>query len=190
MYKYLLISLILAGCSQPHYKNPHIIIETNFGDIEVELFPDKAPKTVTAFLSYIDSGYFTKGAFYRVVKIEDLSGRNYGFIQGGIWQTNDKQHPLLPGIDHESTKMTGLTHSSGTISLARTMPCTANTEFFICVGDQAQFDDGNGEPADGQGYAAFGIVLKGMDIVRMIQDQPSRGENFVERIVINKIKKR
>ncbi len=181
------ISIVLISCGHTHYKNPHILIETNYGDIEVELFPDQAPKTVAAFLSYIDSGYFNKGSFYRVIRTEDMGGNNYGLIQGGIWKTNDKLQ--LPGIALESTKQTGLSHTSGTISLARTTPGSANTEFFICVGDQTQFDYGNGGVADGQGFAAFGKVFKGMDIVRKIQDRPANGESFTEKISIDKIRK-
>jgi len=182
---FLLLFVILIGCSHPHYKNPHVLIETNYGDIEVELFPDKAPKTVAAFLSYIDSGYYTKSSFYRVVKTEDMGGNNYGLIQGGIFRTNEKLQ--LPGIEHESTKQTGLSHTSGTISLARTTVGSANTEFFICVGDQTQFDYGGN--ADGQGFAAFGSVFKGMDIVRQIQDRPANGESFTEKIIIDRIKR-
>jgi peptidyl-prolyl cis-trans isomerase A (cyclophilin A) len=191
MFRYflLIISIVLISCSQPHYKEPHILIETNYGDIEVELFPAKAPKTVAAFLSYIDSGYYSKSSFYRVINEESMGGANYGLIQGGIWQTNDREHPTVAGIIHESTKQTGLSHTSGTISLARTTPGTANTEFFICVGDQTQFDYGNDGVADGQGFAAFGTVFKGMDIVRKIQEQPSQGESFVEKISIDKIKR-
>ena len=181
----LFISIALISCTHTHYKNPHVLIETNYGDIEVELFPEKAPKTVAAFLSYIDSGYYNKGLFYRVIKTEDMGGNNYGLIQGGIWRTNDQLK--IPGIPHESTKQTGLSHTSGTISLARTTPGSASTEFFICVGDQTQFDYGNG--GDGQGFAAFGSVFKGMDIVRKIQDQPANGESFIEKISIDKIKR-
>ena len=191
MHKYLLlfISTAILSCSHPHYKDPHILIETNYGDIELALYPDKAPKTVAAFLSYIDSGYYNKTSFYRVIKTEDLAGTNYGIIQGGIWQTNDQQHPAIPGIVHETTQQTGLSHTSGTISLARTTPGSANTEFFICVGDQVQYDYGNNGVADRQGFAAFGSVFSGMDIVRKIQEQPSRGERFVEKIRIDRIKR-
>ncbi len=181
------LTVLLFGCSSPHYTNPHILIETNFGDIEVELYPSKAPKTVQAFLSYIDSGYYTKSSFYRVVKNEDMSGVNYGILQGGIWLTNDKQYPSVPGIVHETTKQTGLSHVNGTISLARTLPGTANTEFFFCVGDQIQFDFGNSGSSDGQGFAAFGKVFKGMDIVRKIQSEPSTGESINEKVTIIKI---
>lgn len=189
MTKYLIIYILLLSCGHPHYKDPHIIIETNYGDIEVELYPDKAPKTVAAFLSYIDSGYYTNSSFYRVVRVEDGAGVNYGIVQGGIWLTNDKQHPSVPGIVHESTRQSGLSHTSGVISLARTTPGAASTEFFICVGDQSQFNYGNSHGGDTLGFAAFGKVLEGMDIVRKIQSQPSSGENFTEKIKINTIKR-
>ncbi|MEO7765807.1 MAG: peptidylprolyl isomerase, partial [Ferruginibacter sp.] len=169
---FIIFSTIFLGCQQPAYKNPHIVIYTGLGEIEVELFPEKAPRTVAAFLSYIDSGFYSNSTFYRVVLLEGLStAGNIGLIQGGIWQTNDKQHPFIPGIVHESTQQTGLSHTGGTFSLARTAPGTANTEFFICIGDQTQFDYGNSGVGDGQGFAAFGTVFKGMAIVRQIQQQ-------------------
>jgi peptidyl-prolyl cis-trans isomerase A (cyclophilin A) len=188
-YHLLIFTLVLWSCSRPQYKNPHVLIETNFGDIEAELFPEKAPRSVAAFLSYIDSGYYNNSSFYRVVKTEDLSGVNYGLIQGGTWLNGEQRHPHLPGIVHESTKQSGLSHTSGTLSLARTDTGTANTEFFICVGDQSQLDYGGNGSADGQGYAAFGKVFKGMDIVRMIQDQKSSGERFVDKITIEKVRR-
>ena len=184
------IVLIMLGCNQPSNKNPHITIYTDSGEIEAELYPDKAPKTVAAFLSYVDSGYYTNSSFYRVVLAEGLSSSsNIGIIQGGIWQTNEPQHPNVPGIPHEPTKQTGLSHTSGTLSLARTTPGTASTEFFICIGDQTQFDEGNGSPADGLGFAAFGKVLKGMSVVRTIQQEKKNGESFERKILIKKIER-
>lgn len=193
MYKFIfsiLSCLLIINCNNPHYKNPHIIISTDMGDIEVELFADKAPLTVKAFLSYVDSGFYTNSSFYRVVLLEGLSSSlNVGLIQGGSWQTNDKLHPGVAGIAHESTKQTGLSHTSGTISLARTKPGTANTEFFICIGDQSQFDHGNQGAEDMEGYAAFGRVFAGMTVVRKIHVQKKQDERFTEKIVIKKIKR-
>ena len=183
-----LISFLLVNCNHYNYKDPHIIILTSAGDIELELYPDKAPKTVAAFLSYIDSGYFRNSSFYRVLRTEDMSGNGYGLIQGGISQSNEMLYGSIPGIVHESTKMTGLSNTSGTISLARTTPGSASTEFFICVGDQTQFDQG-GHAADSLGFAAFGKVFSGMEIVRKIQDSHSHGESFDEKITIQNIKK-
>ncbi len=190
MYKRLNIIAIafltIVGCSQPQYPNPHIIIETSAGDIEVELFPAKAPKTVAAFLSYIDSGFYTRAAFYRVLLLEGLTpGSNTGLIQGGMFTGNSL---TVPGIPHESTRQTGLSHTDGTISLARTTVGSANTEFFICIGDQTQFDYGNAYNGDKEGFAAFGKVFKGMTIIRKLQLEPANGETFSPPISISAIK--
>lgn len=192
MYKYFAIFFIVSilSCNQTRYKNPHILISTQLGDIEVELFPDQAPKTVKAFLGFVDSGYYTNSSFYRVLKAEELpTDNNTGIIQGGIWQTNPDTKMKISGIEHESTKQTGLTHVSGTISLARTTPGSATTEFFICIGDQTILDYGESGTEDGQGFAAFGKVFEGMPIVRKIQAQNSRGDAFTGKIIIRKIKR-
>ena len=188
MYKFIFCAMLFMACHQTEYKNPHIVINTQLGNIEVELFPDQAPKTVAAFLSYIDSGFYNKASFYRVLKTEELpTANNTGIIQGGIWQTNPGKKITIPGIEHETTKQSGLTHQSGSISLARTTPGTANTEFFICIGDQSPLDFGRRGTEDGQGFAAFGKVFEGMDIVRKIQAQKSHGDKFDAKIEINKI---
>ena len=190
MLKFLMCFICIAviSCNQPHYKNPHVIIETRLGNIEVELFADKAPKTVAAFLSYVDAGFYNNTSFYRVLKTEELpTNTNTGIIQGGMWQTNPTKKISIPGIEHETTKLSGLTHQSGTISLARLAPGTANTEFFICIVDQSPLDFGRRGTEDGQGYAAFGQVFEGMSIVRKIQAQKSHGDKFDEKIEINKI---
>jgi peptidyl-prolyl cis-trans isomerase A (cyclophilin A) len=190
MLKYLLCFSFISflSCNRPSYKNPHVIIETGLGDIELELFPDKAPKTVTAFLSYIDSGFYNNISFYRVLKTDEFpSSTNTGIIQGGMWQTDPGKKMTIPGIEHETTKQSGLTHQSGAISLARLAPGTGNTEFFICIGDQSFFDFGRRGTEDGQGYAVFGQVFKGMSIVRNIQAKKSHGDKFDEMIKISKI---
>jgi len=190
MPKYFIFFVCIAfiSCGHPDYKNPHVIIKTRLGDIEVELFADKAPKTVAAFLSYVDAGFYNNTSFYRVLKTEELpTSTNTGIIQGGMWQTNPAKKITIPGIEHESTKLSGLTHQSGTISLARLAPGTANTEFFICIGDQSPLDFGRRGTEDGQGFAAFGEVFEGMNIVRKIQAQKSHGDKFDEKIEISKI---
>jgi len=168
-----------------------VVIETKLGDIEVELYPKQAPKTVAAFLSYIDSGYYKNAAFYRVLRADEqpTNANKSELIQGGIWQTNYKLSAKIPGIPHETTQQTKISHKNGTISLARMEPGTANTEFFICVGDQPGFDYGGANNADGQGYAAFGKVVKGMPVVKSIYDAPETDGELEPLIYINKIKK-
>jgi peptidyl-prolyl cis-trans isomerase A (cyclophilin A) len=176
--------ILLLSCN--NNKNPRIQISTNFGNIEAELYPGKAPATVAAFLSYIDSGFYKNSSFYRVVYEESMGTTdNSGLIQGGIWQSNTKKAAALKGIVHESPKQTGLSHSSGTLSLARTTPGTANSEFFICIGDQSGYDSAN----DGLGFAAFGKVISGMEIVRKIHSQPFTGQSFDKPIIITNIER-
>lgn len=160
------------------------------GDIEIELFPDKAPKTVAAFLSYVDSGFYKNSSFYRILKTDEMpTDFNTGIIQGGIYQSKNYRIGKVKPIPHESTKQTGLSHLSGTISFASLGAGTATTEFFICIGDQTTFDAGNSGTTDGQGFAAFGQVFKGMSIVRKIQSQNSNGDRFVEKIDILSIER-
>jgi peptidyl-prolyl cis-trans isomerase A (cyclophilin A) len=184
LFAFLFLQII--SCTQKQYDNPHILIDTNYGEIEAELYPTKAPKTVNAFLSYIDSGFYKNTTFYRVLKNEDLPmDINYGVIQGGVWP----QKKNVAGVEHESTRFTGLSHTNGALSLARTSIGTATTEFFICIGDETQFDAGNNSKYDTLGFAAFGSVVKGMDIVRKIQAQKNTGEDFDTKIIINNIEK-
>jgi peptidyl-prolyl cis-trans isomerase A (cyclophilin A) len=193
-YKLFLIIPLLClvfSCSHKKYKEPHVIIETGFGDIEVELYPGKAPKSVAAFLSYVDSGFYKNSSFYRVLKEENQPSASFKseLIQGGIWQTNYKKGVSLPGIPHEPTNKTGILHKDGTISLARTTPGTASSEFFICIGDQPAYDYGGAANPDRQGFAAFGKVIKGMDIIRQIHQQPDYEESFEKPVEIINIKR-
>lgn len=182
-------SLLVLSCSHKKYQNPHVQIQTDFGDIEVELYQAKAPKSVAAFLSYVDSGLYKNSSFYRVLKKENQPSSSFKseVIQGGIWQSDNKKANSLSGIPHETTNQSGIQHTDGTISLARTTPGTASSEFFICVGDQPAYDYGNDANPDKLGYAAFGRVVKGMDVVKMIHEQPENGETFSPFIEINNI---
>ena len=182
----IVVACFYCSCTQTTYKEPTIKIETNFGDIIVELYPAKAPKTVAAFLSYVDSGYYKNSSFYRVLKEEEQPSSSFKsqLIQGGMWQSQNKKQIRLRGIPHETTKQTGILHKDGTISLARLAPGTANTEFFICIGDQPAYNYGGDANADGQGFAAFGEVIKGMDVVQQIHEQPDNETNFTPAIKI------
>jgi peptidyl-prolyl cis-trans isomerase A (cyclophilin A) len=169
LFKIFLLIILFSSCKQK-FLNPRINIQTSVGDIEIELYPKQAPKTVAAFLSYIDSNYYNNSNFYRVLNDDNQPSNapKTELIQGGIWKSNNKLASALKGIEHETTQQTGIQHSDGTISLARVAPGTASTEFFICVGDQHGLDYGGENSTDGQGYAAFGRVMKGMNIVKQI----------------------
>jgi len=188
----LVVACLYFSCRQKkHYKEPTIEIETNYGDIVVEFYPEKAPKTVAAFLSYVDSGYYKDGSFYRVLKAEDQPSSAFksNLIQGGIWQTKNEMQTKLPGIPLETTKQTGILHEDGVISLARNAPNSGNTEFFILIGDEAgkAYDYGGDANEDRQGFAAFGKVIEGMDVVKDIHKQPDNETNFTPPIVIKNI---
>jgi peptidyl-prolyl cis-trans isomerase A (cyclophilin A) len=186
---FLVCIFFLLSCGGGDGKQPHVRIKTAAGDIEVELYPAQAPKTVAAFLSYVDSGFYRNGSFYRVLNDDNQSSEaaKSELIQGGIWRTDQKRASSLPGIPHESTHQTHILHKDGVISLARTAPGTATTEFFICVGDQPGFDYGGDNNPDGQGYAAFGKVVKGMDIVRNIYARPENNQAFDPPVAIYEI---
>ncbi len=190
MYTAGIIAALLLLFSCGNNKNPKILIQTSLGNIDAELYADKAPVTVAAFLSYIDSGFFKNSSFYRVV-YNDVFGNDddAGVVQGGIWQSNNELAKKLPGIAHESPDKTGLSHVSGTLSLARTTAGSTNTEFFICIADQTGFDDSKDLNPDGLGFAAFGKVTSGMDIIRKIHRQSANGDAFIKPVVILNIKR-
>lgn len=183
--------LLLMSCGQK-FKHPHVVIETKFGDIELELYEDKAPQTVQAFLGYVDSDLYKDASFYRVLNADNQAtdAPKADLIQGGIWQSNPDKLSTLKGIPHESTKRTGILHKTGTISLAREEPGTANSEFFIVVGDQPGYDSGGANNPDHLGYAAFGRVVRGMDVVLMLYNRPERNQSFEPPIPIYDIERR
>jgi peptidyl-prolyl cis-trans isomerase A (cyclophilin A) len=174
---FVLVLIATAGCTK---QNPQVVIKTEFGDITVELYPDKAPVTVDNFLMYIKENRFKEATFYRVVTMENQPDNDIKIqvIQGGNF---DDDHPdSLPPIVHETTDQTGIKHKDGVISMARMEPGTANDDFFICIGDQPELDFGGKRNTDGQGFAAFGKVVKGMDVVHKIHQVPAP-EQWLEK---------
>ena len=179
----LTLFIFIAGCN----KYPRVLIKTEYGDIVVELYPDKAPITVSNFLRYVDEGRYKGATFYRVVRKDNQPDNNIKIevIQGGLFEDN---HPaMLAPISHETTKQTGILHKNGVISMARWQPGTATSEFFICIGDQPELNYGGNRNSDGQGFAAFGKVIKGMDVVRKIQSLPVEGQYLNPRVPVLEI---
>ncbi len=168
--------LVAAGCGPPRGKmrnpNPQVLIGTEFGSILIELYPEKAPITVANFLRYVDEERLEGASFYRVVTMKNQPDNEIRIevIQGGLgWEESDLR---LDAIRHETTEDTGIKHRDGTISMARLEPGTADSEVFICVGDQPELDFGGRRNPDGAGFAAFGLVLSGMDVVMRIHESP------------------
>ncbi len=176
------ILLLFLGCSTN--KNPIVTIKTELGNIEVELFKDKAPVTVNNFINYIEKDMFSGGEFYRVVNNSNQPDNKIKIdvIQGGIgW--DDNLFRLEP-IEHESTNKTKVLHKKGVISMARDMPGTASSEFFICVFDEPELDYGGMRNPDGKGFAAFGKVIDGMYIVEQIHKMPDTNQMLIAPIKI------
>jgi peptidyl-prolyl cis-trans isomerase A (cyclophilin A) len=141
-----------------------VTMHTSLGDIVLALAKDRAPVTVSHFLRYVDQKRFDGCNFYRAVTVGDEG--KFGLIQGGL--RGDPKRVLKP-IAHEPTTVTGLSHIDGAISMARAEPGTANADFFIVVGDSISYD---AQPGGDPGYAIFGRVIEGMDVVRTILGQP------------------
>ena len=149
-----------------------VLMSTSQGEISIDLYLDKAPVTAANFLQLVENGDMDGGSFYRVVTYEnDRGSPKIEVIQGGLGDASEG----FETIDHETTEQTGILHTDGVISMARGAVGTASTEFFICIGDQPGLDFGKPRNADEQGFAAFGKVVSGMDIVRKIQGLPADG---------------
>ena len=142
-----------------------VTMRTSLGDITLELYGAQAPTSVRNFLAYVEGGKYNRGAFHRVVTYKNDNGNpKIEIIQGGA----DARIRELPPIAHESTMRTGLAHVDGTISMSRLGLGTATSDFFICVGDQPALNHGSARHPDKQGFAAFGKVVAGFDVVRTI----------------------
>ena len=185
---HLLSLLVLATVATAA---PLVRLQTTLGVIEAELFADKAPATVANFLKYVDAGRYTGGQFHRTVTLHPDNQPNntvkIEVIQGGV--NPEFAEKDWPAIALERTRDTGLKHLDGTLSMARAGPDTATSDFFICVGDQPELDFGGKRNPDGQGFAAFGRVTKGLDIVKKIQAAPADGQKLTPPVRILKIER-
>lgn len=151
------------------------------GSVTVRVFPARAPATAGGFLKLVDAKQFAGAIFYRVVRRDnDHNPQPIQVVQGGVMDLNAP----FEGLVHEPTTVTGLRHVDGTASAARREPGTASgASFFICLGDQPTLDFGGLRNPDGQGFAAFGHVIDGMDIVRRIHALPTAADALHPRLV-------
>ena len=179
----ILFSLITICFSLKAQQNIHCLIKTELGDITIELYPAKAPLTVANFLKYVDAHLYDSSSFFRAVTLQNQPNNiiKIEVIQGGNVDSTKEYAP----IPMETTKQTGLLHTNGTISMARGAPSSATSSFFICINDQPSLDFGGKRNPDGQGFAAFGKVTKGMDVVKKIQQlYPDQGQYFKPPVTI------
>ncbi len=162
-------------------------IETAEGTITVELYPDNAPITVANFMQYVDARLYDNTSFFRVCTPQNEADRE---IKIEVIQGSDVAESIsFPPIIMETTELTGIKHLDGTISMARLEPNSATSSFFICIGNQPELDFGGKRNPDGQGFAAFGNVTKGMDVVLIIQAQENEEQLLVQPIKIISIKR-
>jgi peptidyl-prolyl cis-trans isomerase A (cyclophilin A) len=163
------VAAVVPALAQP--ASPDLVpvaIETSAGRIVVALDKAHAPVTTANFLHYVDTHRFDGETFYRAMHVPDADGKDGGLIQAGI-RTDARK--LYGPIAHESTAQTGLHNLAGTISMARLEPGSAKADFFILVSDMPGFDAG-GPGGDPDGFAAFGQVVEGMDVVKAIWGSP------------------
>lgn len=146
-----------------------VALTTAEGPIVLELYPDKAPVTVANFLRYVDAKKYDGAEFYRASRPPGATDADYAILQGGIRNPAVTQ---FAAIAHEPTSKTGLSHTDGTIALGRFAPGTAKSDFFICIGDHSYLDANPKAAGDNAGFAAFGKVVEGMEVVKTIVVKP------------------
>jgi len=171
-----------------HYDQPDvtIIMKTELGDIYVQVDLKNAPISSANFLRYVDAAMFDSTCFYRIVRMDNqpLDSVKIEVIQGGRFNNEENG---FPPVAHETTEMTGIKHKDGSISMARLTPGSATSEFFICIGDQPELDFGGKRNPDGQGFAAFGKIIKGMEVARKIHSIKAPGQYLEKPVIIYKI---
>ena len=165
---------------------PKVLIQTTEGDIELEIDAKKAPLTARNFLHYIHEGLYSDGSFHRTVTLSNQPNSKVKIevVQGKANALQREQ--FLPAIQLEDTQQTGLKHLDGVISMARSTPNSATDQFFICLGDQPELDFGGRRNPDGQGFAAFGRVTKGMEVVRKIHNCRETKQRLNPEIMIQR----
>jgi peptidyl-prolyl cis-trans isomerase A (cyclophilin A) len=180
----ILFAAMLTVAVQTQPAPVRVLLETDAGTIEIEVDAAAAPITAANFLKYVDSGLLDGGVFHRTVRPDNQREKpvKIAVIQARANRARAAEFP--PAIALERTSVTKLAHKDGTVSMARTEPDTGRSEFFICVGDQPSLDFGGARNPDGQGFAAFGRVVRGMDVVRKIQMSPATGETLAPPITI------
>lgn len=185
---FVILNILLLSIIPVYSQKPvHCLVKTSLGDIGIELYPEKASNTVKNFMTYVDKCLYDESSFFRVCNPANEAGREIRIevIQGG----NVSEENLFDPIPIETTRQTGIKHDSGVISMARDTPNSAQSSFFICINKQPELDFGGKRNPDGLGFAAFGKVTKGMEIVKKIQKQEDKGQFLVNPVIIYTIQR-
>ena len=201
-YASVLLALFGALACQSGANTVGVVLETDLGEIEVRVYPGRAPISANNFLAWVEGGHYEGATFYRVTRPDNTSGPSpHQVVQGGLLgeimrrgEPTDEAMGPIPPIAHETTDSTGLLNERGTIAYARLEPGTADSEFFFNVADNPALDTGNTvRQPDGQGYATFGRVVRGMEVLEEIQGLPTltdagsevtRGQMLEQPVVI------
>jgi peptidyl-prolyl cis-trans isomerase A (cyclophilin A) len=172
VFSLVLMTVPVSGQAKP----TRVLVQTELGNITLEVDPANAPATTANFLKYVDAGHYDGGTFHRTVKMDNQpqSDVKIEVIQAGVNPAVAKSG--FPPIALERTKVTGILHKDGIVSMARGEPDSATSGWFICINDQPSLDFGGKRNPDGQGFGAFGRVVSGMDVVRKIQMAPSSAD--------------
>jgi peptidyl-prolyl cis-trans isomerase A (cyclophilin A) len=166
-------------------------VTTDLGSFVIEVRPAMAPVTVANYLAYVDGAHLDGSSVYRLVTLANQppdTAYKIEVVQWGLNQPDDKPYPFPP-IRHETTQQTVLRHRDGTVSMARSTPGSAAAEFFICIGDQPELDFGGRRNPDGQGFAAFGQVVEGMDVVRALHARAGEKQFLADPIPVRSVRR-
>lgn len=153
-----------------------VVFETEKGEIEFQVDAVRAPTSAANFLAYVDRGFYDGGVVIRAVRSDNTIRPDVPIHVIQFWMNAAREGDELPPIPLERTSVTGLRHLDGTVSMARNGPDTATASFSIVIGDQPEMDFGGRRNPDGQGFAVFGRVARGSDVVRAIHKSPT-GQN-------------
>ena len=166
-----------------------VVIVTELGNVEVAVDTARAPDTAANFLRYVDAGHYDGGQFHRTVTMQNQPDNDVkiGVIQASV--NPDRADAGFGPIPLERTTVTGLAHLGGVISMARGTPDSATSSFFFCIGDQPSLDFGGARNADGQGFAAFGRIISGGEVVRRIQARPADVQRLEPPIRITSVRR-
>jgi len=185
----LTVALLFVGWISAKAEEPTVRITTSLGSILVAVDAQHAPVSAANFLRYVDLRMYDGGRFHRTVTLDNQPDKvaKIEVIQAGI-DPRRQQEQFAP-IALERTSLTGLKHLAGVVSMARDGPDTATSDFFICVTDQPSLDFGGARNPDGQGFGAFGRVVRGMEVVRRIQQAKAMGQTLTPPVKILSIRR-